>query len=482
MKNLKHARPAPLTAEPDEGESLIQRELELGAFPDERLGKRLGRLLGQFVDGTAESVPLACQDWANTKAAYRFFANERVTEEDILAGHFRSTRERFGGVRGTVLVLHDTTKLSYRRENIGLLTTLKHGPSDRWRHENPLCGISLHSSLVITPAGLPLGLAAVKFWTRKEFKGTNALKRKINPTRVPIEEKESLRWLLNLQHATALLGEPGRCVHVGDRESDIYELFCAARDAGSHFLIRSCANRRAGDGSTRMESEMDEVRIKGAYRMEVRDRQGNPVEVVLELRYRRMRLLPPVAKQKQYPPVELTVIYAQEHGAPKGRARIDWRLLTDLPVGNPADAIEKLRWYALRWKIEVFHKILKSGCRVEQSGLRTAERLVRLIAVCCIVSWRIFWMTMINRTQPDAPVEIALTRVERDLLDKLFPPPGEHPRGALLGRYLLCIAKLGGYLARARDPAPGNIVMWRGLARLHDLAIGFTLHRGFVGN
>jgi hypothetical protein len=306
--------------------------------------------------------PLACQDWANTKAAYRFFANERVTEEDILAGHFRSPRERFGGVRGTVLVLHDTTKFSYRRENIGLLTTLKRGPSDRWRHENPLCGISLHSSLAITPAGLPLGLAAVKLWTRKEFKGANALKRKINPTRVPIEEKECLRWLLNLQHATALLGEPDRCVHVGDRESDIYELFCAARDAGSHFLIRSCANRRAGDGTTRLESEMDEVRVKGTHRIEVRDRKGDPREVVLELRYRRVRLLPPVAKQKQYPPVELTVIYAQEQGTPKDRERIDWRLLTDLPVGSPAEAIEKLRWYALRWKIEVFRKILKSGC------------------------------------------------------------------------------------------------------------------------
>lgn len=124
-----------------------------------------------------------------------------------MAGHFRSTRERFGGVDGPMLVLHDTTQLSYRRDNIGLLHQPKHGPTDRWRKEHPLCGISLHSSLVITPAGLPLGLAAVKFWTRQEFKGTNALKRKINPTRVPIEQKESLRWLLNLQHATALLGE-----------------------------------------------------------------------------------------------------------------------------------------------------------------------------------------------------------------------------------------------------------------------------------
>jgi len=116
-------------------------------------------VLKQLAEGTTESIPLACQDWANTKAAYRFFSNERVSEADILAGHFRATRERAATVGGTLLVLHDTTKFSYPRENIGLL------PKGRrnWGHPlgcHPLCGISMHSSLVVTPAGLPLGLSA----------------------------------------------------------------------------------------------------------------------------------------------------------------------------------------------------------------------------------------------------------------------------------------------------------------------------------
>jgi hypothetical protein len=459
----------------------MDREVLGSAFQDERLGKRFRAVLEQLANGSAQSIPLACQDWANTKAAYRFFANERVTEADILAGHFRSTRERFAGVSGTMLVLHDTTQLSYRRENIGLLNR---GRRDR-AHPlgcQPLCGLSMHSSLVVTQAGLPLGLAAIKFWTRNAFKGTNALKRKINPTRVPITEKESLRWLLNLQHATALLGEPARCVHVGDRESDIYELFCAAQDAGTHFLIRSCANRRAEDGTTRLETEMAEVPVQGTQRIEVRDRHGHPSEAVLELRYRRVLLLPPVAKQKQYRPVEVTAIFAQERGTPKNRDRIEWKLLTDLPAETPAEAIEKLRWYALRWKIEVFHKILKSGCRVEESGLRTAERLVRLVAVCCILSWRIFWMTMINRTQPEAAPTFALTQLELDLLDRLFPEKRKTKASPALGSYLIRIARLGGYLARAGDPVPGNIVMWRGLARITDLTLGFDLGRKLVGN
>ena len=115
----------------------------------------------------------------------------------------------------------------------------------------------MHSSLVLTPEGLPLGMAAVKFWTRKKFKGTNALKKKINPTRIPIEQKESFCWLENVKQATEKLADPFRCVHIGDRGSDIYELFCAAQDLGTHFLVRTCVDRLAGAGSTTITDGME---------------------------------------------------------------------------------------------------------------------------------------------------------------------------------------------------------------------------------
>jgi hypothetical protein len=461
----------------------IDRELLGCEFKDERLGKRFRMLLKQLSDATGETIPFACQDWANAKAAYRFFANDRVSEEDILAGHFRSTRERFAGTDTTILVLHDTTEFSYARKNIGMLHKPKYGKDDLWRRENPLCGISMHSSLAVTQAGLPLGLAAIKFWTRKEFKGCNALKRTINPTRVPIAEKESVRWLQNLQQATQLLGEAKRCVHIGDRQSDIYELFCAAHDAGTHFLVRTCVNRLAEEGITTVESEMDEVPVKGLHRIEVRDKKGGVSEAVLELKYCRLRVLPPRGKQDRYPPLTLTVIHAQEQGTPNGREKIDWKLLTDLPVTSRQKAIEKLDWYALRWKIEVFHKILKSGCKVEESRLRTAERLVNLIATCCILSWRIFWMTMVNRSQPEAAPTVALTQMELELLDHLVKDKaGKIPAAKNLSHYLTKIARLGGYLARANDPVPGNIVMWRGLSRLTDIAVGFSFGTENVGN
>jgi len=468
-----------------ESDAWFDRELAGSSFADERLSKRLRKLVAQIGSAMGQSIPLVCQDWANTKAAYRFFANDRVSEADILAGHFQSTRDRAVAIDGPVLVLHDTTEFSYQRENvdaIGITKAINSGRDKAGRvRAHTVCGILMHSSLAVTTEGLPLGLAAIKFWTRKKFKGTAALKKKINPTRVPIEKKESIRWLQNVQQSTELLGEPGRCIHVADREGDIYELFCAAREAGTHFVIRTCVDRLAGNGDHTIADEMDEVAVKGLHRIEVRDNNGDPDEHVLEIRYRKIRVLPPIGKQKRYPPLILTVIHAEERGTPKNRKKIEWKLITDLPVNSRADAVEKLEWYALRWKIEVFHKILKSGCKAEESKLRTAQRLTNLVSVFCILSWRVFWLTMLNRSTPDALPDLALTETEIAVLDRLVNDK-PHTRRKMLSHYLIKIARLGGYLARANDPPPGNTVMWRGLSRLTDIALGAVVGAEIAGN
>src|SRR5580700_2301995 len=378
-----------------EAETWVDREVAGCEFSDERLAKRFRKLLGRIGSALGGSIPLVCQDWANTKAAYRFFSNDRVSEEEILTGHFQATRDRLATTDALILMLHDTTEFTFPRNDvqpIGILHQSRLPNDKRVRPKQYLvCGILMHSSLAVSSEGLPLGLAAIKFWTRDEFKGCNALKKKINPTRVPIEQKESYRWLENLKQATALFQDPQRCVHIGDRESDIYELFCTAQAVGTHFLFRTCVDRLAGDGKHTIADEMSEERVKGLHRIDVRNHKGEMSEATLEIRYRRLLVLPPIGKQKQYPQLVLTILHAQERGIPQGRERIDWKLITDLPVRSRAEAIEKLEWYAMRWKIETFHKILKSGCKAEESKLRTAERLVNLVAVFCILSWRIFW-------------------------------------------------------------------------------------------
>ena len=195
-----------------------------------------------------------------------------------------------------------------------------------------------------------------------------------------------------------------------------------------------------------------------------------------------MLVRPPIGKQKQYPELVLTAIHAQEKDVPKDRERIDWKLLTDLPVRSCQEAVEKLGWYAQRWKIETFHKILKSGCKVEDAKLRTAERLVNLIAILCILSWRIFWITMLNRSSPEASPDEAFTEIDQYLLDELVPDRLREKPNSRLGRYIVKLARLGGYLARAHDPPPGNTVIWRGLTRLTDIELGIMIGAQLVGN
>ena len=465
----------------------IDNEVVGCEFEDVRHGKRLRQLLEQFSVRVGSTTPWASQDWANTKAAYRFFANDRISEANILAGHFGSTQERFASIGNSpVLVLHDTTELSYRHEDTKPIGFLGKAPLFDGKQGPPrfhtTCGILMHSSLVITQEGQPLGLAAIKFWSRDKFHGANRLKRRINPTRVPIEKKESIRWLENVRQASELLGDPGRCVHIGDRESDIYELFCLTRDLGTHFLVRTCVDRLAGDGQTTIAAEMKRSELRGLHPLEVRNKRGEMATAILELRFRRIVVCPPKGKEKKYPELVLTAIHARERTKPKGRERIDWKLLTDLPVHSCLDAIEKLEWYAQRWKIETFHKILKSGCKAEEAKLRTAERLVNLVAILCILSWRIFWITMLNRTSPGASPNEAFTELDQYLLDELLPNKKPESTAPSVANYVVKLARLGGYLARAHDGPPGNTVIWRGLSRLTDIEFGIMIGVQLVGN
>ena len=456
----------------------IVTETENCDFPDERLGKRFGNLLGLISHGVGDSIPAACQDWANTKAAYRFFSNQRVTDGVIMKGHLAATQGRCELSSGTLLVLHDTCEFTYHRNKDSELGVIGHTASGKNKAGRPIRhtirGVLMHSSLVITPEGLPLGLAAIKFWSRKKFKGCNARKRKFNPTRVPIKEKESARWIENIQHSTALIGRPADCVHIGDREADIYELFAEAAKLGTCFLVRTCVDRLIEEGSRTVATAMNESTVKGLHRISVRGNDGEVRPAVMEIKYEHLLLRPPMGKRKHCPDLMLRVIHATERNVPQGQVPICWKLLTNLPVPSLAAAIEKLTWYALRWKIETFHKILKSGCKAEESQLRTAPRLANLLAALCIISWRIFWMTMLQRSATSQPASLVFTKTEIRLLDHFVKEKVTRRSAARdLSNYIIKLACLGGYLNRAKDRPPGNKVIWRGLAKLNDIQLGF---------
>lgn len=457
------------------GQNWVETETAECDLGDARLNRRLGAMLAALGERPGKSLPTAFQDWSNTKAAYRFFSNENVSEDKILEGHFAASALRIQATEGPILILQDTTEFSFKRaapEKIGF-TKIATGPKgkDRRHQKYRVCGLLMHASLAITPEGLPLGLTAAKFWSRAQFKGCDALKRKINPTRVPIEQKESMRWLDNLRLSTELARAPECCVHVGDRESDIYELYCLAEDLGTNFLVRSCVDRLAEDGGTTIAKVMAQVQSSGTHEVRFRDAQGKDHCAVLSVRHATMTVRPPIGKQRKYRHQDLQIIHAEELDPPEGRPPVFWKLITNLPVETHADAINKLEWYALRWKIETFFRTLKTGCRIEELRLATADRLANCIALCCVVAWRVSWLTMLSREATEAEPAAVFTDAERHLLEQATPErKREAPRN--LDFYIRAVARLGGYLDRACDSPPGTTVIWRGFSRLADLVEG----------
>jgi hypothetical protein len=438
--------------------SWVDEETAACGFGDARLNRRLGVMLTAMGERPGKSLPTAFQDWANTKAAYRFFSNEKVSEDKILAGHFQASALRVQAFDWPILVLQDTTEFSFTRaapEKIGFTkTSTGRKEKDGRYRQHTLCGLLLHASLAVTPEGLPLGLTAVKFWSRDKFKGTAALKRKINPTRVPIDRKESVRWLDNLRRSTELIGAPKRCVHIGDRESDIYELFCLARDLGTNFLVRSCVDRLAESGGTTIAQVMEGVSPSGTHEVSFRDASGQDQQALLSVKFATVVVRPPIGKQKRYEPQQLQIIHAEETDPPADRPPLFWKLITNLEVATYEDAVHKLAWYARRWSIETFFKTLKTGCRVEEVRLTTADRLANCIALCCVVAWRIHWMTMLRRDNPGAPPGAVFTDLELEFLDS-SAPNAEPGATRNLDFYMIRVARLGATSPEGTTPRRG---------------------------
>lgn len=283
-----------------------------------------------------------------------------------------------------------------------------------------------------------------------------------------------------MRQSTELTGAPDRCVHIGDRESDIYELYCLAEELGTHFLVRSCVDRLAQDGKTTITKVMEGIAPSGRHEIQFRDAQGREQSAILSIRHATMTVRPPIGKQKNYKHQELQIIHAEELDPPENRAPIYWKLITNLPVTSHADAVNKLEWYARRWKIETFFRTLKTGCRIEELRLTTVNRLANCIALCCVVAWRVSWLTILAREAPEASPAAVFTEAERNLLDRstpqLRPPPTRN-----IAFYMRAVARLGGYLDRASDPPPGTTVIWRGMSRLADLVEGARISRPPLG-
>lgn len=449
-------------------QSWVEEEFSTANLGDWRRVERLKQIVSDFASQPTSSIPKACGSWASTKAAYRFFQNESIGPDGILAAHFQATAQRLQE-QGVVLALEDTSSLNYSThpQSQGL------GPIAN--NPSKTIGFFVHSTLAVNPAGRALGLVRVQRWARdaKQFK-TKSKKR----NRQPIEEKESYRWLQSYQAAQQLAEQHPQSlvVSVADREGDIYEVLAQAlqpaKGPRAQVLIRAQHDRAVVDAKqSTLWALLGASALAGHTRVKVRGKNGMPKrEAKLEIRYTPVRLKRPQGKGDQ-PELELWAIEAREIDTPAGVTPLCWRLLSSLPVNTLQEALERVQWYGQRWQIEVLHKVLKSGCQIELRQLETRERLERVLAVDLIVAWRILCLSKAARETPEAPAQQWLQAQECQALQAYL----EHKDGLKIKRLSVRmavrrIAQLGGFIGRNNDGEPGPITLWRGLLRLHDIA------------
>ena len=470
-------RPAPLLRlAPPAHPAASWAEQEFGHvdFPDARLRPRLLELAQAFGEHPTASISAALNGAASqTKAAYRFFHNRQVDLQTLLHPHYEATAGRIRE-HPLVLVAQDTTSLNYDAH----LATRDLGPINT--RADGAQGLKLHDSLALTPEGVPLGLIDIQVWARDPQQIGQAKQRKQRP----IEEKESQRWLASLRRTAEVqrLCPQTRLVNIADREADIYELFEAAvhRPEGPDLLVR------ASRTTQRQVNEADEHKplwealpaqpVLGGCTLRIPARGGRKARrATLQIRCAPIQLRPP-KRLSGAAVLGLWAIHAVEIDAPADSEAVEWLLLTTVPTLTLDDALERLGWYAARWNIEVFHRTLKSGCRIEDRRLGDAASLQACLAIDLVVAWRVMHLSKLGRETPEIPCSVFFEEAEWKALvchQQRSPNPPETP--PTLGEAMRMVAKLGGFLGRKGDGHPGATVLWRGLNRLADITETFSI-------
>jgi hypothetical protein len=449
-----------------QGQDWAEQEFGVAQFNDERLNRRLLTLARDFYERPQANLPQACQSRAKTKAAYRFFDHPKITMDEILKSHYQATVERMGEEK-IVLVVQDTTTLNYSTHPL----TEGIGPISPKKSKGAM-GLLLHDSMAFNVAGTPLGLLDVQCWARdpQQF-GKRALRHQR-----PIEQKESQKWLKGFNQVSAAQKQ---CPHttlisMADRESDIYELFHLALNdpSGAQLLVRAEHDRLLADGHGRLWEHIAKQPVAGVEVLSV-PRQGTrpPRQAHLEVRFGPVKLTAPHRKL-EFRDLHLTAVLAQEVDAPQGVEPLQWMLLTTLAVENFEQALEKLDWYAKRWGIEVYHRTLKSGCKIEERQLGSADRIEGCLAIDMVVAWRIFHLTKLGRDTPGVACSVFFEEAQWKALYCFVqqdPKPPDQP--PTLREAIRMVASLGGFLGRKSDGEPGTKSLWLGIQRLDDIAV-----------
>lgn len=479
--SLEQSRWAPLGV----GEGLDSGRWAAQEFGDAPLGDaRLSRRLVASAARLAEQpgrafTAVAQSDGAAIKGYYRLIDKpdfDAVTMDTILAPHQARTRQRMAN-ESRVLCLADGTTLDYNSlaecEGLGNTGRNQTGATSR--------GIQMHSTLAVNGEGIPLGIVDVRCRTPQDDAP------KTTPT-TPIEQKKSFDWVSGLRSCMALAQQlpDTRISCVMDREADFFELFDVHRDNPCvDLLIRAQYNRRTTTG-VKLFDRLRDSQVRGTLQLEVKRQSARAKRskqkarskrlkrvAQLDLHYERIEFAPP-PYLKGKAPMSLWVVHAQEQNPPPDVKPLEWCLLTSREISSAADAEQCLADYALRWRIEEWHRVLKSGCRVEDLAHQRVERLERAIAINLVIAWRLMVLTLLGREVPELPAEVVFSDVEIRVLSAWAKTVNAAPPSTL-GEAVVLVARIGGYTNRNNDPPPGHELMWYGYQLLIGMCIGYEL-------
>ncbi|QDV46505.1 Transposase for transposon Tn5 [Stieleria neptunia] len=451
----------------------IANEFDTLQLGDKRLDNRCKLIAERFAANPQASINAASQGWNETHAAYEFFDNDSVDEADILAAHKDATMRRIEQ-QDVVLLVQDTTELNFTKhptEDSGVL------------NEDYRFGLYDHSQIAFTETGLCLGVTDVKLFSHDpETLGRKADQRK----QLPIQEKESYRWLQDYQQACQLAGEypDKQVINVADREGDLYDIYVesAEHPTPADFVIRAnqprCTPERDIDAGPSVYKKVADEVAAAPVRLRLQiDLTATPKRAArratLEVRAKRLTVKPPHLRKADLPEVQLSVVEVREIDGPGDGTEVHWQLLSSLPVDTIDQVQRVIDIYVKRWPIETYFRVYKSGCRIEEIQLETNARQRRALMIYKVVAWRLMYLTTLGRQCPDLDCEAVFAEFEWKPVWKVVcddPLPEQPPS---LGQMILMIGQLGGHNNRRGDNPPGAEAMWNGLRRMKDFSLAW---------
>jgi len=446
----------------------IEQELATLELHDQRRNQRVKRMVRAMAQRPSGSITGTFTTRAESEAAYRLLHSEEISTEALRQAVSDACLGRVQE-EPLVLAVQDTTFFNFTAHpatsGMGALG-----------HQQ-LAGFLKHSVLAVSAAGVPLGLLHEQCWAR-DFA---AIGQKHQRKERAFEDKESFRWLASQRVIQSRVPPSTTVITIADREGDLFELFAEARPTHAHLLIRACYDRCVEGPAPYLWPAVEAAPVAGQFTITLRRRPPRrPREAHLSLRFAPVRLQPPRhgVHDRSRPPVRLTAILVEESAPPAGEEPVGWLLLTTLPLADYPAARQCVQYYSQRWLVERYHYVLKSGCQIEDSQLRTRAALERLVCLYSIVAWRLLWMTYRARRQPQEPCTVAFSELEWQTLWRLqhgavaLPeaPPSLRPA-------LHWTASLAGFWGRKGDGQPGVKRLWRGLMRPQDIVLGVALTR-----